>query len=187
LPDRQSPDVAPEVELLVARDDVVVEALARLINRAYALGESGLWLDGALRITPSEVAASMRDGNMLVARLEDRIVGCAYVRPLDAATADLGLVSAEPEQRGRGLGRQLVGAAEELGRSRGVATMQLELLVPTAGTHPEKERLRAWYTRLGYRIVRSARFEEFAAQSASRLAVPCEFLVFEKPLAPDAR
>jgi GNAT superfamily N-acetyltransferase len=176
-----------EVELLAAGDAAVVEELARLINRAYALGESGLWLDGAARIAPSEVAEAMRGGDMLVARLDDRIVGCAYVRPLDPARADLGLVSADPELRGRGVGRQLVHAAEELARSRGVATMQLELRVPTAGAHPEKERLRAWYTRLGYRIVRSAPFEEFAANAASGLAVPCEFLVFQKLLAAAAR
>jgi hypothetical protein len=60
--------------------------------------------------------------------------------------------------------------------------MQLELLVPKGWVHPEKERLRSWYTRLGYRVVRSAPFEEVAAHLATRLAVPCEFLMFTKQL-----
>jgi hypothetical protein len=68
-------------------------------------------------------------------------------------------------------------------RSRGVTTMQLELLVPKGWVHPEKDRLRGWYTRLGYRVVRSAPFEQVAAHLASRLAAPCEFLIFRKPLA----
>ena len=103
---------------------------------------------------------------MLAATLEGRLVGCAYVRPLDAGTADLGLMSAAPERWGSGVGRELVRSAEELMRSRGVTTMQLELLVPKEWVHPEKDRLRAWYTRLGYRVVRSAPFEEVAAHLA---------------------
>jgi GNAT superfamily N-acetyltransferase len=120
---------------------------------------------------------------MLAATLEGRLAGCAYVRPLDEGTADLGLVAAAPERWGSGLGRQLVRCAEELMRLRGVTTMQLELLVPKRWVHPEKDRLRAWYTRLGYRVIRSAPFEQVAAHLASQLATPCEFLIFRKPLA----
>jgi hypothetical protein len=67
-------------------------------------------------------------------------------------------------------------------QSRGVRTMQLDLLVPREWVHPEKDRLRTWYTRLGYRIVRTAPFEEMAVHEASQLATPCEFLVFRKAL-----
>jgi hypothetical protein len=38
-----------------------------VINRAYALGESGLWLGGWSRITADEVAEAIRGGDMLVA------------------------------------------------------------------------------------------------------------------------
>jgi GNAT superfamily N-acetyltransferase len=178
--------VTAEVELLapdVARDDVIVEELVRLVNAAYAVGEAGLWLEGARRIRPDEIAEAIRDGGMLAARLEGRLVGCAHMRPLDAATADLGLISAAPDQWGSGVGRELVRSAEELMRSNGVTTMQLELLVPKGWVHPEKARLQSWYTRLGYRVVRSAPIEEVAAHLASQLAVPCEFLIFHKPLA----
>ena len=89
---------------------------------------------------------------MLAAAREDELVGCAYVRPLEPGTADLGLVSAALDQWGTGVGRELVGSAEDLVRSQGVTTMQLELLVPNGWVHPEKERLRGWYTRLGYRV-----------------------------------
>jgi GNAT superfamily N-acetyltransferase len=108
-------------------------------------------------------------------------------RRLDAGTADLGFISTAPDRWGSGVGRELVRSAEELTRSQGVTTMQLELLVPKGWVHPEKDRLRRWYTRLGYRLVRSAPFEEVAAHLASPLATPCEFLIFSKPLteAPD--
>jgi GNAT superfamily N-acetyltransferase len=177
--------VTTEIKLLdpgQACDEALVEELVSLVNRAYALGEAGLWLEDAKRTGPSEVAEAIRSGGMLAATAEGRIVGCAHVRPLEAGTADLGLASVTPERWGSGVGRELVRSAEELLRSRGVTTMQLELLVPKEWAHPEKERLRAWYTRLGYRVVRTAPFEQVAAHLASQLATPCEFLVFRKPL-----
>jgi len=178
--------MAAEIKLLApddAGDEVLAEELAGIVNAAYAVGEAGLWRDGATRITPGEIAEAIRSGGVLAATLEGRLAGCAYVRPLDADTADLGLVSAAPDRWGSGVGRELVRAAEELMRSRGATTMQLELLVPRGWVHPEKDRLRGWYTRLGYRVVRTAPFEQVAAHLAPQLAVPCEFLIFRKPLA----
>jgi GNAT superfamily N-acetyltransferase len=174
-----------EVQALAARqarDDTLVKELVRLINRAYAIGEAGLWLDGTARTGPDEIAAAIRGGELLAATADGRLVGCARVRPLDADTGDLALVSAVPEQWGGGVGRALVRSAEELARARGNTAMQLELLVPKHSTHPAKERLRAWYTRLGYRVVRTATFEEVAADLAPRLATPCEFVIFRKRL-----
>jgi GNAT superfamily N-acetyltransferase len=182
----RDPSVTLQVDLLApsaAGDQVLVDELARLINRAYAAGEDGLWLEGTARTTPAEVADAVRGGQMLAAWVEERLVGCGRVRRLDAATADLGFVSVVPVEWGSGVGREVVRSAEDLMRSRGATTMQLELLVPRDWAHPQKDRLRAWYRRLGYRVVRSALFEEVARDAASDLATPCEFLVFRKPLA----
>jgi GNAT superfamily N-acetyltransferase len=174
-----------EVKLLspdAAADEVLVRELVRIINEAYAVGEAGLWREGATRTDPGEIAEGIRSGAVLAATVDDELVGCAYVRPLDAETADLGMVSAVPDRWGSGIGRELVRSAEELMRSRGVTTMQLELLVPRGWAHPEKERLRSWYKRLGYRVIRIAPFDEVAAHLAPQLAADCEFLVFRKRL-----
>jgi GNAT superfamily N-acetyltransferase len=177
-----TPDVRP-LPPDEARDDELVEQLVRVVNEAYAVGEAGLWLDAATRVSPGEIAEMIGSGGMLAATLGDRLVGCAYVRPLEEGTADLSLISAAPDQWGKGVGRELVRSAEELMLSHGVTTMQLELLVPRGWVHPEKARLRSWYTRLGYEVVRTAPFEEVAAHLTSGLAVPCEFLIFRKSLA----
>jgi GNAT superfamily N-acetyltransferase len=175
-----------EVEQLApdeARDPALIGELVRIVNEAYAVGEAGLWLEGTTRTEASEIGETIRSGEMLAATVEGRLVGCAYVRQLDADTADVSLVSAALDRWGTGIGRELMRSAEDLMRSRGVTTMQLELLVPKGWIHPEKERLRRWYERLGYRVVRSAPFEQVAAHLAPQLATPCEFLVFRKSLA----
>jgi GNAT superfamily N-acetyltransferase len=171
------------LEVRPADDEALAGELADLVNDAYAVGEAGLWIEGTKRTTPAEIAGAIRSGGLLAAALDGRLVGCAYVRPLDAGTADLGLVSAATDVWGHGIGGGLVRSAEELMRRRGVPQMQLELLVPKEWRHPEKERLRAWYTRLGYRVVRTAPFEQVAAHLAPWLATPCEFLIFQKGLA----
>jgi GNAT superfamily N-acetyltransferase len=178
--------VATDVKLLApdeASDQPLIDELVRIVNGAYAVGEDGLWLAGTTRIGPGEIADAIRSGGMLAASREGRLVGCAYVRPLDAGAADLGLISVAPDEWGGGIGRELVRSAEELMRSHGLTTMQLELLVPKGWVHPAKDRLRSWYTRLGYRMIRSVPFDEVAAPPASQLATPCEFLVFRKSLA----
>jgi ribosomal protein S18 acetylase RimI-like enzyme len=165
-----------------ARDQAVVDELVRIINEAYAVGEAGLWLEGTARTWPGEIADAIRSGGLLAATRDGRLVGCAYVRPLDARTADLSLISTATDHWGSGIGGELVRAAEELMRSRGATTIQLELLVPKEWVHPEKERLRAWYSRLGYEVVRTATFDEVAGHLAPHLATPCEFLIFRKSL-----
>jgi GNAT superfamily N-acetyltransferase len=174
-----------KVELLDADgagDPVLVQTLAEVINSAYAVGEAGLWLEGTTRTSPAEIAEMIRGGELLAASLDGHTAGAARVRALDAVTADLGLISVSPDQWGAGVGRELVRAAEDVMRARGVTSAQLELLVPQGWVHPAKERLREWYLRLGYSIVRSAPVGEIVGHLEARLAVPCEFLIFRKSL-----
>jgi GNAT superfamily N-acetyltransferase len=175
------------VELLApeaADDAALVDRLTGIVNRAYAEGEAGIWLPGTERIGADEVAAAIRAGELLGATLDGALVGCGRAVMLDATTGDVGLVSAAPEAWGAGVGRALVRAAEERLAARGATVMQLELLVPRGWEQPHKTRLRGWYERLGYRVVRTAPFGEIAAPGADRLAGPAEFLIFRKPLQP---
>jgi hypothetical protein len=61
--------------------------------------------------------------------------------------------------------------------------MQLELLVPRAWRHPSKVFLDGWYRRLGYHVIRTANVADAYPELAPMLATPCEFLIYEKPLA----
>ena len=156
--------------------------LTDLVNRVYAVAEAGLWLDGATRTTGPELAALIRAEQIALAAVRGRVVGVVRVRELGGGQGEFGMLVAAPEQRGTGIGRELVGFAEGWARARGLTRMQLELLVPRTWSHPVKEFLRAWYTRIGYRPVHTGSLDEAYPELVARLATPCDFLTFHKDL-----
>ena len=179
---------AIEIELLAAaagEDAMLMERIADLINEVYAVAEEGLWLDGATRTTADGVAELTRAGEIAVARVRGRIVGCVRVQRLDERTGELGMLVADPAFRGEGVGRELLRFAERRCSADGLGTMQLELLVPRGWTHPTKEFLAAWYSRIGYRIARTGMIDEAYPSLAPLLATPCDFVIYQKDLGDD--
>ena len=110
------------------------------------------------------------------------LVGSIRIHDVAPGTAEFGILVSDPEQRGTGIGRELVAFAERHARDRDLTAMQLELLVPHAGRHPSKEFLAGWYGRIGYQVIATRRFAEAYPRLAPMLAVPCDLLVYEKPL-----
>lgn len=164
-----------------ASGDVAFAAgLAALVNEVYAVAEEGLWLDGVARTTSAELAGLMRVSELAVARRAGAIVGCVRIQRLDDYRGQLGMLVADPSQRGTGIGRALIHFAEELSVARGLRMMQLELLVPRDWTHPIKMFLEGWYTRSGYRLVRTERPEEAYPHLAPFLATACDLRIYHK-------
>jgi GNAT superfamily N-acetyltransferase len=174
-----------EIQLLPGAESVNAELMARiteLTNQVYAVAEDGLWTAGATRTTLDEVVELTRAGQIAVARLSGRVAGCVRIQRLDDGTGELGMLVADPAHRGVGVGRELVRFAERKSRADGVRRMQLELLVPRDWTHPTKEFLNAWYTRIGYRVVRTGAIDEAHPALAPLLATPCDFVIYHKCL-----
>ncbi|MDX8141946.1 GNAT family N-acetyltransferase [Lentzea sp. BCCO 10_0061] len=165
-------------------DTGLAAEIAGLINRVYAEAEKGIWQEGSARTTPEEVAELIATGQIAVLKSDDRIVGSVRVHEIEDGVGEFGMLVAAPEERGTGIGRDLVSFAENWGRERGYAEMQLELLVPQGWAHPVKEFLRGWYTRIGYQVVRKDSLEDAYPFLVPRLACPCDFLVFRKDLDP---
>jgi GNAT superfamily N-acetyltransferase len=175
----------PGIELLppvAASDGELVREITALVNRVYAEAEAGLWIDGATRTTGDEVGEMIAAAEIALARRGGQLVGSVRIRRLDRERGELGMLVADPAHRGRGIGRDLVAFAEETSRRRGLPMMQLELLVPRDWTHPVKQFLHAWYTRIGYRPVRSGSIDESYPHLALLLATPCDFVVYHKDL-----
>lgn len=168
------------------RDTELVEALAGLVNRVYATAESGLWRDDATRTTPSELAELISAGEIAVATRDSQIVGSVRIHDVAADASELGLLVADLEQRGIGIGRALIDFAERGARERGLRAMRLELLVPREWPHPSKAFLKAWYGRLGYRLIATTTIDDSHPHLAPLLATPCDLEVHEKPLRADS-
>ena len=172
-----------EVEMLSAgAETVIVARIAALINEVYAVAEEGIWLQDAVRTSTSEIADFIRAGEIAVSKLDGQIVGVIRIQRLPGGEGEFGMLAASPQHRGLGIGRELVRFAEKACADAGAAVMQLELLVPRAWKHPSKESLAAWYIRLGYRIVRTSSLDESYPQLAPKLATPCNFVIYQKPL-----
>jgi ribosomal protein S18 acetylase RimI-like enzyme len=178
---------APPIEIRLlagaeSGDAQLMARIAELTNEVYAVAEDGLWTAGASRTTLDEVAELTRAGQIVVARLNGRVVGSVRVQRLDERTGEFGMLAADLAHRGVGIGRELVRFVERKGSAEGLRSMQLELLVPRDWTHPSKAFLAAWYTRLGYRVARTGAIDEAYPALAPLLATPCDFVIYHKRL-----
>jgi ribosomal protein S18 acetylase RimI-like enzyme len=141
-----------------------------------------MWRAGAERTRDAELADLIAAGQIAVADRDGRVVGCVQVHDVSPDTASFGMLATDAEYRGGGVGRALVDFAEERSRDRGIGVMQLELLVPRTWRHPHKEFLRAWYLRLGYRLVRTSLLDETHPHLMPQLATECDLTIYQKPL-----
>ena len=179
---------ALEIALLppAAADDAsVTTTLTGLINEVYAVAEEGLWAGGASRTTIEGVTGLVRAGQIAVARVNGQIVGCVRVQRLGGGVGEFGMLAVVSRERSTGVGRELVRFAEQVVREQLCDTMQLELLVPRGWSHPSKEFLAGWYTRIGYAPVRVGAIEESYPDLAPFLAAPCDFVIYRRNLEPD--
>ncbi len=155
-------------------------ALKHLIESAYR-GDSARqgWnheadiLDNE-RITRAEIDALLADPvvTVLVARDTDhQLLGCVAVTRKDNALGYLGTFCVDPQIQSRGLGSQLLAAAEDHARGLGLAAMEMTVITL-------REVLIAWYERRGYR--RTGETRPFYVPRDP----PLTFAVLEKPLAP---
>jgi hypothetical protein len=72
--------------------------------------------------------------------------------------------------------------AEHWARDHGCHTMRLEVLSPRSWTHPSKELLREWYTRIGYAPRTREPFEVMHPELMPELATDCDYTVWYKSL-----
>jgi GNAT superfamily N-acetyltransferase len=158
----------------------VVAELTRMINAAYEAGEQGLWPPNTPRVFEHEVQAMVDNEELLFVRRGGEIAGLVRVHALDQRSAELGLLTAA--KLDSGVGGELIRLAEEWARERGLPRMRLTLLIPHEGTHPFKQRLHSWYSRLGYRAI-GAEDVAKALPEIEKTVIPCDLVTYEKVLA----
>lgn len=165
-----------------SRDLDKMKYIANLVNRVYRIAEHGLYKQKANRTTVEDLQELTKKGEVAVAQLNEKIVGAIRIGQHDENTGELGMLSVDDAHQGQGIGRELISFAEQKCKNKGLATIQLELLVPEEGEHPVKKILEKWYLRLGYRPIYTDTIDSLFPQLNDKLAIPCNFIVFQKDL-----
>lgn len=101
-----------------------VEAITRLINSAFQVERFFLDHD---RISAAEVEERLRSGRFLLSEEAGRLVGCMYIEDR-GERAYFGLISIAPDRQGAGLGKRLIGEAEEQCRALGRRLVELTVV-----------------------------------------------------------
>ncbi|MBC6991589.1 GNAT family N-acetyltransferase [Hymenobacter sp. BT491] len=154
-----------------------IPALVSLINQAYRGTEAGWTSEGHLLDGPRTDAASLtellRTGTILTLLHADELVGCVYVQP-QGTRLYVGMLAVSPARQAQGLGRQLLGAANDFARQHACQFLTMTVLE----ARPD---LLAWYERHGFQ--RTGQPEPFPTDhNAGVPRQPLVLLRLEKPV-----
>jgi GNAT superfamily N-acetyltransferase len=126
------------------------ERLFNIIRIAYAETEKEVWGEGYVRVSRENLKQHLEDDEILIALIHDEIVGGLRVYEKEPGCWTFGLLGADFEHKGKGIGRALIAAAEERAKSAGGTEMSIEILRAIDIDTDFKVNLANWYQRLGY-------------------------------------
>jgi GNAT superfamily N-acetyltransferase len=139
-----------------------------VINAAFAIET---FLDGT-RIDEERLSKMLAKGKCLVAEDEGgRIIGVVYVEQ-NGTRGYFGMLAVKRWLQGTGIGRAMVGAAEDYCRQQGCTAMDINVL-------SLRRELLPFYRMLGY--VETAT-EDFYPSRPLRPGIECHSIVMSKPL-----
>jgi GNAT superfamily N-acetyltransferase len=160
-----------------------IKRLSNLINEVYDDAESGMWKRKGTRTNPAEVERLLRAQALILAEIDGVPVGSVNVKLMSDGIGEFGMLVADRKYRSQGIGSALVTHAERWAREHACHTMRLEILTARHWTHPSKEFLRQWYSRIGYVPQTTEPFESMHPELVPELATECDFTVWHKSLA----
>lgn len=141
-------------------------ALARLVNRAYAIEQ--FFVDGD-RTNADDIVRMMKSGDFVTLEHEATgLAGAVYVQ-VEGRRGYFGMLSVDPDLQGAGLGVRLVRIAEALCEAMGAAFVDLKII-------NLREELSRWYKSLGYREIGTAPYVHRTVKQ------PCHFVEMRKLL-----
>jgi N-acetylglutamate synthase-like GNAT family acetyltransferase len=146
-----------DVKLSIAKSTTFQQSdlLVEMINKVYLESEADLWLEAHQRISPERMAEVIADGELLIAEKDNQIAGCIHLERKSDSVYRFKMLVTNPKLKRNGIGTILVDYAERVAIKRGAKKMQLELLVTTDFIIEDKVFLKNWYTRLGYKKIKT--------------------------------
>lgn len=144
-----------------------LDELLRLINTAFDVERFFKVED---RLDPGTLRNYFEKGSFLVMEEQGKLIAAVYVERA-GDRAYMGLLSVDPAQQKRGLGRRMTASAEEFAREMGARCMDLTVVNLRTELPPI-------YEKLGYQVTGTAPFP------AEQMPVtqPCHFICMTKEL-----
>jgi len=162
-----------------------IDRAFELMIVAYGLTEVEIWGADYLRMSKEQFIEVIKSRGIIIAFLDDQLVGSISVYPLPNNKYGFGLLNADFSQSGKGIGASLVKAAERFAHENGAHSMVIEILRPKAFSIPVKEKLKSWYTTIGYGFIETFDFidyKPYELEKSKDLVNPSVFDVYEKEL-----
>jgi len=172
---------------LVLKDELSIQQIklvAELINKVYLITESDFWPHNGSyeRTNASEILQFIENNELIIAQIDEEIVGAVHVYPVKDDVCGFGMLVAAPKKRGHGIGTTLMKSIEDWAVNNKYKIIQLELLKPINYLHPDKEFLNNWYTKMGYKLISKTTYGKLYPKQASLLKIPCNFEIYQKNL-----
>ena len=141
-------------------------AIVDLINRAFAVEK---FFKSGERIDDAGVAEMMNSGEFLLLETGGALIACMFVR-ITGERAYVGTLAVDPAQQKSGIGRRMMGEAEDYARAHGCEVLDIRIV----NVRPELSEI---YAKLGFLPtgVESAEVIKTATQ-------PVHFITMSKPL-----
>jgi len=159
-----------------------IPALNQLVNAAYR-GESSRkgwtteadFLDGT-RTDEDGILEMMEHPNSTILKCEEsgNLVGCVYLE-IQQAKLYLGMLTANPELQGKGIGKKLLLAAEAFAAENDCTTITMNVLTG-------RKELIDWYVRHGYQVTNKKKPFAFDHPRYGKPKFELEFVIVEKQL-----
>lgn len=118
----------------------------------------------ALRMTAASIAEDAAAGALLLAEHGGELVGCAFVRPKGDALY-IAKLAVRPDRQGCGIGRELIAAARQEARDRGLAALELQTRVELMENH-------AAFARLGFVKIAATAHPGFTRPTSITMRAP---------------
>ena len=167
------------IRLATRKDESLVISMA---NEVYFTSEKDFWKDGYYRIDKKEFKHFIDNQWLYLAEIDDALVGCVLMKPIDAITTSFSMLICHADHRKKGIGKSLIDYVFKTANERGYQKMQLEILSPLHWVHEEKEFLKTWYTSLGFKLIKEVNFLDYYPTHDKYMKCPLLFSLYEKDL-----